>query len=1125
MAEWSLLCVTLWAVLVCRRIHFHVIFAHGHCSIGSLPVLEESLSRFHYFGFCHPFNELRPTLFTVRRAGISWNFLLLLAGDVLQNPGPIQYPCTVCSRCVRSNQRALQCDCCQLWTHAACADVGRSAYTDMQLKQNFNWQCPSCLFAALPSSGVCDDSRNSSTEDLSSEPALAVDVLSESFIGTRIVHHNVQGLFSKMDELSEWFDLGRHRDIIFCFSEIWIKSDSILPDVPGFSMFMSPHHARPAGRPGSYLPGSCIFVPNTFQVEHPDVCDVIEESCVTLNICCCFVLCKHYRVAIASVYHSPSTSLKEAVAELAGVFEHLSQHAKYFILAGDFNIDLLRDSPIKSEYSHLLSDFNLSQHVIEPSRVCTHSATLIDHVVSSAALCITQSTQTIGVSDHRVQVVDFNFPVCKRNPGVMWVRSFKKCDWEQVRTDLASAPWSVMSVYDDLDDKWGFFYNILQNTLQSFAPLKRVYSRLSKRPTPWISDTILEQIKLKNKAKRVAENSGGVDELSFYKRCKNKLKAVVRQAKIDYLQSSMVRCRGCPKRAADMWSSINNVIGRPKPRKSGINNGISPDSINEFFQNVAVSPHHRSATGFMPSSVSNSANAFSFHDISPSTVLYHLSKLDVTKSTGPDGLSATFLRAVADVIVIPLTSLYNQSLRDGVVPTSWKQSSITPIHKGGSHDDPSNYRPISVVPIVAKILEKIVSNELSSYLEENHLLHPHQGAFRCGKSTSDILLLAVDRIVNLLDCGKVVCAAFLDLRKAYDSLDHCTLLQRIGELGVTNSVLRWFQNYLSDRTHRVKLGDRFSNWKQMKGGVPQGSALGPLLFLIYMNTLPLRITHGLLVQYADDTTLICSGPSVSDTADVMSSQLQLVNKWILDSKMMLNIQKSSVMWFRVSSRKKVVYPDISVDDVILRRVDKQKYLGVVFDTRLTWTHQVSNVCKKMAYYLHLINSHKYCLNSHLLKLLMESLVLSHLSYALPIWGPSLNRELCQRLDRALNRAVRICKNLSKFDHVSEHYRSLGWLPLQQLIEFRSVGMMFHQYHRSRGIPLSPPIKFGRCQLSYNTRVATQFANPERFHLSFSQRFFRCKASNWWNSISSPLIREENFHAFCKDYRDYLLAHV
>ena len=194
-----------------------------------------------------------------------------------------------------------------------------------------------------------DDSISSSIDSSLSEPALTVDILCEPFIGARIVHHNVQGLLSKMEELSKWFKL---ENVIFCFSETWIKPNSPPPDVPGFQMFMSPFQVRSVEKPGSYLPGSCVVVPDTFQVEHPDICDVIEKSCVTLNVCCCFVLCKHYRVAIVSVYRSPSTSPKEAVAELTSILEQLSQTVKYLILVGDFNIDLLHDSAIQSVYSH-----------------------------------------------------------------------------------------------------------------------------------------------------------------------------------------------------------------------------------------------------------------------------------------------------------------------------------------------------------------------------------------------------------------------------------------------------------------------------------------------------------------------------------------------------------------------------------------------------------------------------------------------------------------------------------------------------------------------------------------------------------------------------------------------------
>ena len=273
-------------------------------------------------------------------------------------------------------------------------------------------------------------------------------------------------------------------------------------------------------------------------------------------------------------------------------------------------------------------------------------------------------------------------------------------------------------------------------------------------------------------------------------------------------------------------------------------------------------------------------NPFTFSAISVSLVKSHLTSLDITKSTGPDNLSAKFLRTIADQIAAPLTELFNSSLQNGEVPSEWKQSHITPVHKGGSPDDPGNFRPISVVPIIAKIFEKIVSDQLSTYFEDNHLLHPHQGAYRSGKSTQDILLVAVDRIVYLLDKGEAVCTAFLDLRKAFDSLDHHILLQRLYDMNVSPAVLQWFKDYLTGRRHRVKGLGQYSDWRGMKGGIPQGSALGPLLFLIYMNSLPLQISQGILLQYADDTALICSGPTPVEASIVMNSQLALIQQWI-----------------------------------------------------------------------------------------------------------------------------------------------------------------------------------------------------------------------------------------------------
>ena len=196
----------------------------------------------------------------------------------------------------------------------------------------------------------------------------------------------------------------------------------------------------------------------------------------------------------------------------------------------------------------------------------------------------------------------------------------------------------------------------------------------------------------------------------------------------------------------------------------------------------------------------------------------------------------------------------------------------------------------------------------------------------------------------------------------------------------------------------------------MKGGIPQGSALEPLLFLIYINSLPLQISQGLLLQYADDTALICGGPSPIEAGTVMNSQLALIQQWIVTSRMKLNHSKSTVMWFKGSSRKKSFeFPNIVIDNTTLQVVTmqkfidnttlqvvtKQKYLGVIFDDCFVWNNHVSHICKKMSYYLYIISKHKQVLNSNLMKLLIDPLVFSHLNYSLPVWGPSLHQNRLQ----------------------------------------------------------------------------------------------------------------------------------
>ena len=317
-------------------------------------------------------------------------------------------------------------------------------------------------------------------------------------------------------------------------------------------------------------------------------------------------------------------------------------------------------------------------------------------------------------------------------------------------------------------------------------------------------------------------------------------------------------------------------------------------------------------------------------------------------------------------------------------------------------------------------------------------------------------MYAVDTIVQAVDGGNCVCAAFLDLRKAFDSLDHSILLQRLQKLGVMGVELKWFANYLTNRMQRVKQKDRYSDWGLVLGGIPQGSALGPLLFLVYVNEMPLKVQHGCLLQFADDTCLICAGDTSDIVAKILQDDLTTLSGWVTESKMQLNIKKS---WFGIK-RSVVSLPSIKVNDIPLSSVQKQKYLGITFDTKLNWSYHVANVCRNMSYYLTLISPHVKSLPSHIIKMLMESLVFPRYTYALPVWGPAIHQDSLSRISRLHNRAVRMACNLRKYDHVSFHRARLRWLPVSMFIRYRSLLTMFYNCYLSKGVALNPPILFG-----------------------------------------------------------------
>lgn len=270
---------------------------------------------------------------------------------------------------------------------------------------------------------------------------LTVDLLGAAVQGMRIVHHNIQSIHSKLTELTQWFDICENTATIF---ETWLQPCSPRVVVPGYTMLTSPILCHP-DKPTSYLPGSRIIASNFVSIERPPVCENVENSCQLLDLVCVLLIVIQVLRCVVSVYRSPSTDLIQGLVELQSVFSELLLHCQHIVIAGDSNVDLLTQSSTSSVYTEFLTDYHLVQHVLDPTRITSTSATLIDHIFTTPCVAVHSVYQSVGLSNHMLQFADVDLTVTHPKPTVISVRSFHKCDWAAVRESLVSVPWQVMT--------------------------------------------------------------------------------------------------------------------------------------------------------------------------------------------------------------------------------------------------------------------------------------------------------------------------------------------------------------------------------------------------------------------------------------------------------------------------------------------------------------------------------------------------------------------------------------------------------------------------------------------------------------------------------------------------------
>jgi hypothetical protein len=502
-------------------------------------------------------------------------------------------------------------------------------------------------------------------------------------------------------------------------------------------------------------------------------------------------------------------------------------------------------------------------------------------------------------------------------------------------------------------------------------------------------------------------------------------------------------------------------------------------------------------------------------------ILREIDKLNNNKSPGPDGVGPNILKDVADIIVRPLAYLCNLSFQTGLVPEGLKLARIVPIYKKGDKTLLTNYRPISLLSIFHKILEKLMCYRLRSFLNAKHVLYDYQFGFRPNHSTSLALIEVIDNIYYHLDRNEFVMGLYLDLRKAFDTVNHDILLWKLYNYGIRGITHRWFSSYLENRRQYTSVNGINSEITKVTCGVPQGSVLGPLLFLLYVNDMPNAIPGEKLKLFADDTNLFISSKSVIDLNHMANVLMHNLNSWLNDNKLHLSIEKTCYTVFTPSKTMVDYEFDVKVENIQIQKVEFCKYLGIIIDENLKWSLQIESIYKKLVKYVGIF----YKLRNHLpdwcLRTLYYAYVHPHILYGVEIYGNTCASYL-EKLQKVNNKILRILQHKEARTSLIDLYYSYETLPIDQLHLYQIMSLVHRFVYNREKLPkvYAQYFTINSSVHSHNTR-SNNMLHLMPIRSSFGHRMIKFKASMMWNKLPQSLTDIRTCQAFKKNLKAYL----
>ena len=856
---------------------------------------------------------------------------------------------------------------------------------------------------------------------------------------TSIVSHNVRSLQANGAALDDLLDQGKY-DII-ALQEIW-KSAYVKE---GYDLLKLERTNRNGGGVG-------ILSKSTHK---------LELLATKMNPHIEAIIAENKTIQIFNIYRPPSGKIKDYLSSLKDLLTAHYKKNKIVCVCGDFNINLSLDKWETSETFDLLAEFNLICLTSNPTRVTTKSISMIDAIFTNYKFDLEEGVILSEVSDHLAPFINIAVKrKTKDRPKKVTSRNTSSKNLKNLDKLLSGTDWDQI---DDLETESA--HNFLADTITELTdiacPLVTISANKSNSPSiPWMTPGLLKSRSTKLRLYKTFIKTRLRADFDVYRKYRNIYNKVLRRSKenhwSEFYQKNFHNSRL-------IWNETKKILGKFKQKTSFPNvfgeggklfegNKDISDGFNSYFEGVG----RNLAEKFGPSNDKfekylnfSHDHKFSFEPVNEVQVENIIRSLESKKSSSFDNLSNYMVKMLRKGLTKPLTKLINKSLKDSLVPSKLKLARIVPLHKSGKKDTFNNYRPISLLSVLSKLLEKVAYIQIYDYFNE-HFLSNNQFGFRSRHETQHCILNFLKNIWENRDC-KMHVGIFLDLRKAFDTVNHNILLRKLKFYGFDEAAVSWVRHYLTGRKQAVDLNGTVSNFLEMTCGVPQGSILGPLFFIIYINDLP-NASKLFASLFADDTTYQHSGNSITEIEQFINNELRLASNWFDANRLTLHPGKTQFMVF-MRNRRDPPKLNLKILGVPIKQCGEKfetktiTFLGVVMDEKLSWKAHVNKVATKIRSANFMLNLVKNTLPEKLRITLYNALVKPHIEYCLGLYGRSPSIATIEKLQK---RAIRITFRASYTAHAEPLLKRAKTLKVNDLYKVNTCTFMYK--HVYNGLP-------------------------------------------------------------------------